>query len=81
MIVSWGFDTLGPVLAEVGSARPFVVASERWSELEPPFEPTVRWTEVPSDRIEDATAAAKGADAVVAIGGGSAIDLGKAISA
>ena len=81
MIVRWGLDTLGPVLAEVGSARPFVVASERWSELELPFEPAGRWTEVPSDRIEEATAAAKGADAVVAIGGGGAIDLGKAISA
>jgi len=36
---------------------------------------------VPSDRIDDAVAAAEDADAVLAIGGGSAIDLGKAISA
>jgi maleylacetate reductase len=36
--------------------------------------------EVPSDRLAEAVAAAAGADGVLAIGGGSAIDLGKAIS-
>jgi maleylacetate reductase len=39
------------------------------------------WREVPSDRIADAVAVAGGADGVLAVGGGSAIDLGKAISA
>jgi maleylacetate reductase len=78
VIVRWGLDALGSVLAEVGSARPFVVASERWSELELPDQ---RWTEVPSHRIDDAVAAAKDADGVLAVGGGSTIDLGKAISA
>jgi maleylacetate reductase len=77
VIVSWGLETLGPVLEEVGSARPFVVASERWSKLELPAQ---QWTEVPSHRIDDAVAAAKDADGVLAVGGGSAIDLGKAIS-
>ena len=38
-----------------------------------------RWTEVPSERV--AEAAAQAGDGVVALGGGSAIDLGKAISA
>ena len=38
-----------------------------------------RWTEVPSDRV--AAAAEQAGDGVVAVGGGSAIDLGKAISA
>jgi maleylacetate reductase len=81
VIVRWGLDSLGGVLDEVGSARPFVVASERWAALEIPVEPAARWTEVPSDRIDDAAEAATNADAVLAIGGGSAIDLGKAISA
>ncbi|HYZ78600.1 MAG TPA: iron-containing alcohol dehydrogenase [Gaiellaceae bacterium] len=81
MIVRWGLDSLGGVLAELGGTRPFVVASERWSDLELPVEPAGRWTEVPSERIYDAAQAAKDADAVLAIGGGSAIDLGKAISA
>jgi maleylacetate reductase len=81
VIVRWGLEALGPALEEVGSSRPLVVASERWSEIDLPFEPTARWTEVPSDRIGEAAAAAEDADGVVAIGGGSAIDLGKAISA
>src|SRR5207245_945903 len=38
-----------------------------------------RWTEVPSERVDEATALAGGG--VIAVGGGSAIDLGKAISA
>jgi maleylacetate reductase len=78
VIVRWGLDTLGSVLEEVGSARPLVVASERWSHLELPGP---RWTEVPSHRIDEAAAGAKDGDGVLAIGGGSAIDLGKAISA
>jgi maleylacetate reductase len=78
VIVRWGLDALGSVLEEVGSSQPFVVASERWSDLELPAE---RWTEVPSHRIDEAATAAKDADCVLAIGGGSAIDLGKAISA
>ena len=79
MIVRWSLDELGSVLAEVGSRSPLLVASERWSGLELPVEPSARWTEVPSARIEEAAKAAT--DGVVAIGGGSAIDLGKAVSA
>jgi maleylacetate reductase len=78
VIVSWGLDTLEQVLGEVGSAQPFVVASERWSNLELPAR---RWTEVPSHRIDDAAEEARNADGVLAVGGGSAIDLGKAVSA
>jgi maleylacetate reductase len=81
VIVSWGLASLGPVLEEVGSARPVVVASERWSSLGLPLEPAARWTEVPSHRVDEAAEEARAADAVLAIGGGSAIDLGKAISA
>jgi maleylacetate reductase len=78
VIVRWGLDTLGSVLEEIGSTRPFAVASERWSHLELPGR---RWTEVPSHRIDDAAEEARDADGVLAVGGGSAIDLGKAISA
>jgi maleylacetate reductase len=80
VIVRWGLDTLGSVLTEVGSSRPFVVAGERWSGLELPLEPVARWTEVPSHRIDTAAEEARGADGVLAVGGGSAIDLGKAVS-
>lgn len=71
MIVRWGLDALGDVLP--GEA--LLVASERWPDLGI----TTRWAEVPSERIDEAAALAR--ECVVALGGGSAIDLGKAISA
>jgi len=79
VIVRWGLDELDGLLAELGIERPFIVASERWAEL--PLPGTGRWTEVPTDRIADVAAAAKGADGLLAVGGGSAIDLAKAVSA
>ena len=36
---------------------------------------------MPSDRIDAAVAEARAGDGIVAVGGGSAIDLGKALSA
>lgn len=67
------------MLAELGSSRPLLIASPRWSRQELPFEPAATWDEVPSHRIADAAALA--GDGVVALGGGSAVDLGKAVSA
>ena len=78
MIVRWGLDALPRLLAELAVERPFLVASARWS---PPVEVVGVWREVPSDRIGDAVEAAAGADGLLALGGGSAIDLTKAISA
>ena len=79
MIVRWGLDQLEPVLRELGVGRPFVVASDRWANL--PIRATSRWSEIPTDRIDDVVAAARDADGLVAVGGGSAIDLAKAVSA
>ena len=73
MIVRWGLDTLG----QVAQGDILLVASERWGTL--PVAAAERWTEIPSERVDDAAALAR--DCVVAVGGGSAIDLGKAISA
>jgi maleylacetate reductase len=71
VIVRWGLDALPEVVP-----GPFLqVASERWPDLGA----DARWTEVPSERVDDAAALAP--DCVVAVGGGSAVDLGKAISA
>jgi maleylacetate reductase len=81
VIVHWGLESLAQASAEAGVSAPLLVASPRWDSLELPVEPASRWQEVPSDRIADAVAAARGADGVLAVGGGSAIDLGKAISA
>jgi maleylacetate reductase len=81
MIVRWGLATLPEALEEAGIRSPLLVASARWDDLELPLEAHARWREVPSHRIEEASEQAQGADGVVALGGGSAIDLGKAVSA
>ncbi len=78
MIVRWGLAELPSVLGDLAVARPLFVASGRWLNTELGVEPAARWTEVPSDRIADAVAQA--GDGVLAVGGGSAIDLAKAIS-
>jgi maleylacetate reductase len=79
VIVRWGLDELEPLLGELGIERPFVVASDRWADL--PLPATGRWSEVPTDRIDDVVATSAGADGLLAVGGGSAIDLAKAVSA
>lgn len=76
MIVRWSYDELGDTLREVGIARPFVIASDRWRSLDVP-DHVAWWSEVPSARAE----APPDADGVLAIGGGSAIDTGKYVSA
>jgi maleylacetate reductase len=79
VIVRWGLRQLPAVLVELEIGRPVLVASDRWANRELGIEPAARWTEVPSHRLAEAVARA--GDGVVALGGGSAIDLGKAITA
>jgi maleylacetate reductase len=83
VIVRWGLDSLADVLAQIGADRPLLVTSRRWHGLELPvarrFE-DVR-SHAPADSVAAAREAAELADAVVALGGGSAIDTGKAVSA
>ena len=79
MIVRWGLAELPAVLGELGIEQPLLVASERWAGTNLGVRPTAHWMEVPSDQV--AVAAENAGDGVVAVGGGSAIDLGKAISA
>jgi maleylacetate reductase len=81
VIVRWGLEMLPEACAEAGVSSLLLVASPRWDSLGLRVEPAARWREVPSDRIGDAAAAARDADGLLALGGGSAIDLGKAISA
>jgi maleylacetate reductase len=78
VIVRWGLGELEGVLEELGAARPFLVGSPRWDA---PVDVVGEWREVPSDRITDAVASTANANGILAVGGGSAIDLAKAISA
>jgi maleylacetate reductase len=78
VIVRWGIDELERLLTELGIDRPFVIASDRWNDVLPAV---ARWSEVPTDRLVEVAAGAEGAQGLVAIGGGSAIDLAKAVSA
>jgi maleylacetate reductase len=75
VIVRWGIGELAGTLAEVGIARPLVIASERWRTLDVPQ--VAWWSEVPSVHVDVPVAA----DGILAIGGGSAIDTGKHTSA
>jgi maleylacetate reductase len=78
VIVRWGLDELSSLLRELGITRPFLIASDRWSQLRLPA--ADRWSEVPSERIDEIAGRARATDGILAVGGGSAIDLGKAIS-
>jgi len=75
VIVRWSLAELPALLAELGLERPLLVASERWGSLDVPR--VAWWSEVPSNRIE----VSPGADSLLAVGGGSAIDTAKAASA
>ena len=83
MIVRWGLRALEPVLGELGLERTLLVTSNRFGELELPV--AGRFTGVrshaPVDVVAAATEAAADADGLVGLGGGSAIDTAKAVSA
>lgn len=83
MIVRWGIGELGPVLAELRIARPLLVTSRRFATLDLPVGD--RFTDVmphaPIEVVAAATEAARAADGLVGVGGGSAIDTAKAVSA
>ena len=85
MIVRWGLEALEPLLGELGSERPLLVTSERFAGADLPV--ARRFTGVrrhaPVDVVAAATDAARGAgaDGLVGLGGGSAIDTAKATSA
>jgi maleylacetate reductase len=74
VIVRWGLDALTELLP--GPA--FLLASGRW---EPPVDVVGRWSTLPYDDLGEIGRAAEGASCLLALGGGSAIDTGKGVSA
>ena len=83
MIVRWGLAELGPVLAELGCDDPLLVTTRRFESLDLPVERRFGGVRphVPTETVAAAVEAAAAGDGLVALGGGSAIDTGKAVSA
>jgi maleylacetate reductase len=92
VIVRWGVDALGDVLGEVGIRDPLVVTTARWADERSnrpllggrgPGTRVFRGVRphAPADTVDSAVAASEGADGLLAVGGGSAIDTAKAVSA
>ncbi|MGZ4360255.1 MAG: iron-containing alcohol dehydrogenase family protein [Gaiellaceae bacterium] len=83
MIVRWGIGELDSLLGELGIARALLVTSPRWRELELPVERRYEGVQphVPVESVEALLGVVEGADGLVALGGGSAIDTAKAASA
>lgn len=83
MIVRWGIEELPGLLREIGIRRALLVTSDRFAGLELPV--AERFTGVrrhsPVDTVAAATAAARETEGLVGLGGGSAIDTAKAVSA
>ena len=83
MIVRWGIGEFEALLRELGIHRALLVTSERFGDLELPV--AARFSGVrrhaPVETVSAATEAARRADGLVAVGGGSAIDTAKAVSA
>ncbi|MDQ4081666.1 MAG: iron-containing alcohol dehydrogenase [Actinomycetota bacterium] len=83
MIVRWGLDEYESLLDDLGIERPLLVTTPRWTSLglraASLFEGARR--HVPAETVAAAAAVADGCDGLVAVGGGSAIDTAKAVSA
>jgi len=83
VIVRWGLSELPGVLAEIGSRSPLLISTERWRELELPVSERFHGVRSHAERhgVAEALSRTAEADALVALGGGSAIDTAKAVSA
>jgi len=83
VIVRWGIDQLDALLRELGIERALLVTTPRFADLELPvgarFSGVQRHSSL--EIVSAATRAAAGADGLVGLGGGSAIDTSKAVSA
>jgi maleylacetate reductase len=82
LIVKWGLGALPEVLEALSIRRPLLITTNRWRDLELPIERrfagALPHAEVTG--VQAAIAALDGADGLVAVGGGSAIDTAKAVS-
>jgi maleylacetate reductase len=82
VIVRWGLGKLPGLLSDCAIAEPLVVTTPRWTGLELPARLVFDGVKphVPSSTVRGALDANAGADGLLAVGGGSAIDTAKAVS-
>ena len=82
MIVRWGLAELPGVLDELSVSRPLLVSTERWRHVQLPVRDRFHGVHAHAEiaGVKAAREAAGGADGLVALGGGSAIDTAKAVS-
>jgi maleylacetate reductase len=83
VIVRWGLGELAGLLGELGIERALLVTTLRWEFIDLPVAKRFAGVgkHVPADSVRAAADAATDVDGVVALGGGSAIDTAKAVSA
>jgi maleylacetate reductase len=82
LIVKWGLGALPEVLEALSITRPRLITTARWRDLALPIERRFAGA-LPHAEVSGvlaAIAALEGADGLVALGGGSAIDTAKAAS-
>src|SRR5689334_21149133 len=82
MIVRWGLAELSAVLHELSVARPLLISTERWRDLQLPVDDRFHGVHAHAGiaGVDAAREAAGAADGLIALGGGSAIDTAKVIS-
>jgi maleylacetate reductase len=82
MIVRWGLDELPGVLEELSVSEPLLIASGRWRDFDLPVSRRFHGVQPHAEvaGVHAAVEDAAGADGLVALGGGSAIDTAKAVS-
>jgi len=82
VIVRWGLGALPEVLETLSVRRAMLVSTPRWRDIELPVEQRFYGAlpHAETGGVQAALAALDGADGLVALGGGSAIDTAKAVS-
>ncbi len=83
MIVRWGLASLPNLLTELSVERPLLVTEARWHDIDLPVARRFAGAKAHAEMegVRGAAEAARDADGLIALGGGSVLDTAKAVSA